>query len=119
MTEHGAAADNAVRDGAPGGAGPFARARAPRDPHCPQSLGSWKLGATAGGSQRRLKGGLANLPAPPGAPFPSFKGETEKGTKGLPRGPKTNPRDSEALSEEGVGWKNDSAGHKGGVMPGL
>jgi len=28
MTEQGAAADNAVRDGAPGGAGPLARARA-------------------------------------------------------------------------------------------
>jgi hypothetical protein len=30
MTERGAAADNACRDGAPGGAGLFARARAPR-----------------------------------------------------------------------------------------
>src|ERR1700741_1634377 len=33
MTEQGAAADNACRDGAPGGAGLLARARAPRDPH--------------------------------------------------------------------------------------
>src|SRR5882757_9395620 len=99
MTEQGAAADNAVRDGAPGGAGLFARARAPWDPHCPQSLGSRKLGVKAGGSQRRPKGGLANLLAPPGAPFPSFKGETEKGTKGPPRGPKTKPRDSEALAQ--------------------
>jgi len=39
MTEQGAAADNACRDGAPGGVGLFAGARAPRDPHHPQDLG--------------------------------------------------------------------------------
>src|SRR5947207_1124145 len=33
MTEQGAAADNADRDGAPGGAGPFAGARASRKTH--------------------------------------------------------------------------------------
>src|SRR5262249_11070846 len=44
-TEQGAAADNAGRVGAPGGAGLLARARAPRDPHPLTALGSRKLGA--------------------------------------------------------------------------
>jgi hypothetical protein len=43
MTEQGAAADNACRDGAPGGVGLFAGARAPRDPHHPKDLGPGSL----------------------------------------------------------------------------
>jgi hypothetical protein len=38
QAEQGAVPDNWHRVGAPGGAGPFAGARAPRDPHPPQSL---------------------------------------------------------------------------------
>jgi hypothetical protein len=53
MTEQGAAADNACRDGAPGGVGLFAGARAPRDPHHPSRLGSRKLGVQVGRSQCR------------------------------------------------------------------
>ena len=57
---------------------------------------------------RRTNPGLANpakepiarLLAPPGAPFPSFEGRRKTGTKGPPRDPKPNPRDSEALAEE-------------------
>src|SRR5262245_34542590 len=61
--------------------------RAPGPLHRPQSVGSRKLGAKAGRSQGWPGEPIARLPAPPGAPFPRL-GEKEKGTKGLPRGPK-------------------------------
>src|SRR2546422_15508 len=87
MTEQGAAADNADRDGAPGGAGPF-----------------------YGGPcvlARRTKLGLANpakepiarLLAPPGAPFPRLQGKRKKGPRARPGARKTTTRDSEALAE--------------------
>src|SRR5262245_17373178 len=75
MTEQGAAADNAVRDGAPGGAGPFARAPRPGTPTTLKTLGPGILAlAFARPAWRRF----APSAAPPGAPFP-FLGETEKG----------------------------------------
>src|SRR5436305_8170296 len=72
MTEQGAAADNAVRDGAPGGAGPL--------------QGLVRLA-------RRTKPGLANpakepiarLLAPPGAPFPHWgNGKRDEGPAPAP-----------------------------------
>jgi hypothetical protein len=45
-----------------------------------------------------LREPIARLPAPPGAPFPSFEGKRKTGTKGPPRGPKPKLRDSEALA---------------------
>ena len=44
------------RDGAPGGAGLLARARAPRDPHALSSLGSRKLGVWRASVNRPPKG---------------------------------------------------------------
>src|ERR1051325_6639569 len=78
-TEQGAAADNAVRDGAPRGARASSQeARASRDPHHPPKLGSRKLGVQAGRSQGWPKGADRKAPwAPPGAPSLSY-GEGRK-----------------------------------------
>src|SRR5438105_2990623 len=73
-------------NGAPGGAGLFARARAPRDPHRPQStcalpaLGSRKLGAKAGRSQGRLKGADRKAPGASRRSIPLMsRGEGKQG----------------------------------------
>jgi len=73
MTEQGAAADNACRDGAPGGAGLLARARAPRDPHPPQDLGPGILARNTGLASRwreprKLPGAVASRVYPTCAP---------------------------------------------------
>src|SRR4051812_33339534 len=51
--------------------GLLARARAPRDPHCPQSLGSRKLGVWPGFA-RPVEEVSQTSWAPPGAPSLSF-----------------------------------------------
>src|SRR5690349_16280476 len=80
--------------------GPLARARAPRDPHHPPTLGSRKLGVQAGRSQGWPKGADRKAPwAPPGAPSLSY-GEGRKTGDGLTRQPeKTLSRDGGALAE--------------------
>ena len=70
------------RDGAPGGAGPLARARAPRDPHpLKVDLGSRKLGAQTG--PRKSGREPRKLPGASRRSIPSF-GETEKGKRRAP-----------------------------------
>src|SRR5262249_23527020 len=68
MTELDAAADNADRDGAPGGAGALARSPRPGTP--PPLTLTWVPEARrdAGGSQRQPGGGSQPPAAPPGAP---------------------------------------------------
>jgi len=101
MTEQGAAADNACRDGAPGGVGLFAGARAPRDPHHPSRLGSRKLGVQVGRSQCRPR----RSRKPPGASrrsIPLVWG-TGKRETGPPRGPKI-----KATGQRSVGCWTDT-----------
>ena len=71
MTEQGAAADNAVRDGASGGAGPFAGARA--SSHDAQA-----------GSRKPGLRGLANPWRLPALHSPRFEGKQEKGRRARP-----------------------------------
>src|SRR5215216_5190145 len=79
MTEQGAAADNADRDGAPGGAGPFAGARASsQDAQAGRSQG-WPKGA-----DRKAPGRLPALHSP------HFEGNKENRDDGPARGPKSN-----------------------------
>ena len=85
MTEQGAAADNACREWS------ARRRRAlrtgPRAPGPPLPSSNWVPEAwreKAGGSQRWPKGGFANLPAPPGAPFPLFGEEGKQGPRARP-----------------------------------
>src|ERR1043165_413782 len=101
MTEQGAAADNACRDGAPRGARASSQeARAPRDPHHPQSLGSRRLGVQPGRSQGWPKGADRKAPwAPPGAPSLSYGRGKENRETGHPGARKTSSRDGGALAE--------------------
>ena len=71
----------------------------PGIPTALKRLGSRKHDAQAG-LANRPKGADRKAPeAPPGAPFPSLEGKRKTGTKGPPRGPKSKPRDSEALAD--------------------
>src|SRR5882757_4677492 len=86
MTEQGAAADNACR-----------------------RWSAWRRRALLRGSRvsQDAQAGLANRPkgasqAPgrlPALHSPRVEGKRKTGTKGPPRGPKSKPRDSEALAE--------------------
>ena len=60
--------DNWHRVGAPGGAGPFARAPRPGTPTPLKAFGSRKSGANR--PSQSPVGSLANSLAPPGAPLP-------------------------------------------------
>ena len=78
----------------------------PGTPTALKRLGSRKHDAQAG-LANRPKGADRKAPeAPPGAPFPSFEGKRKTGKTGLPRGPKSKPRDSGALAEaaDDVEW---------------
>src|SRR5262249_6058197 len=80
---------NACREWSAGRRGLLARALAPRDPHRPQAtLGPGSSARRPADRKAGLWEPIARLPAPPGAPFPSFEGKKEKGTKGPTRGPK-------------------------------
>src|SRR5690242_12934663 len=100
MTEHGAAADNACRDGAPRGArAPYEGPRAPGPPLPSEALGSRKLGVQTGRSQGRSKGADRKAPwAPPGAPSLSYGRAEENRETGAAGRPKTKPRHSGALA---------------------
>src|SRR5882724_11191626 len=75
---------------------------------------------------RRTKLGLANpakepiarLLAPPGAPFPRLKGNRKKGPRARPGARKQTHGPAKRWLRRSR-QKNDSASHKGGVMPGL
>ena len=79
MTEQGAAADNACRDGPPGGAGLFAKGPAPRDPSTPStSLGSRNLGARPAHATPAWRRFAASAGASRRS-IPFFKGTRKKG----------------------------------------
>src|SRR5689334_12298994 len=89
MTEQGAAADNACREWSAGRRKAPRKSLAPRDPSTALKR-TWVPEARRGSRPiaRPAREPIARLPAPPGAPFPSFEGKKEKGTKGPTRGPK-------------------------------
>src|SRR3954467_1313322 len=99
MTEQGAAADNACRDGAPRGArAPRKGPRAPGPPTSLRSLGSRKLGVWPGFAHPAEEVSQTSW-APPGAPSLSFGRGEENRETGRPGARKTLSRDSEALAE--------------------
>ena len=87
--------DNWHRVGAPGGAGPLARASRPGDPHPLKAYGSRNLGVDRPSQGR--SGSLANSPAPLGAPTLFLRdGKRENG--GPARVPEFKARVREALA---------------------
>jgi hypothetical protein len=91
MTEQGAAADNACRGWSVRRRRALRRGPRAPGPPPPSSVGSRKLGAKAGGSQRRPKGADRKAPeAPPGAPFPSIEGKRKKRRRARPGARKQN-----------------------------
>src|SRR3954467_11568229 len=99
MTEQGAAADNACRDGAPRGArAPRKGPRAPGPPLPSEDLGPGSLacGRVSHTRPRRLRKPPGRLPALHPSPF----GERRKtGRRAQPGVRKTKPRHSGALAE--------------------
>src|SRR6266545_5939250 len=67
--------------------GLLARARAPRDPHCPRRLGSRKLGVWPGLANPAKEVSQTSW-APPGAPFLSYGRGTENRETGAAGRPK-------------------------------
>src|SRR5262249_39843339 len=101
MTAQGAAANNAVRDGAPRGARALRRGPRATGPPPPSSdFGSRKLGVQAARSQGRPKGADRKAAwAPPGAPFLSYGEERKTGRRAHLGVRTTKSRDSGALAE--------------------
>src|SRR5947208_3666806 len=101
MKELGAAADNADRRWSAGRRRALRKSPRAPGPPLPSSIGSRKLGAEVGRSQGRPKGADRKAPGASRRSIPLVWGKRKTGTKGPPRGPKSNPRDSEALVEGG------------------
>ena len=101
MTEQGAATDNAARDGAPGGAGPFAKGSCVLARRTKPSLAN------------PAKGPIARLLAPPGAPFPRLRGNGKRGRRARPGARIQN----HGTAERWLKW--NAANQTGDVMSGL
>src|SRR5262245_22519344 len=98
MIEQGAAADNACREWSAGRRKAPRKSLAPRDPSIALKRTVPLKHMGPGSSARRpadrkagLREPIARLPAPPGAPFPSFEGKKENRDQGPDPGPETKP----------------------------
>ncbi len=81
--------DNWHRVGAPGGAGPLARARTPRDPHPLEAYGSRNLGVRP--AFARPVGESRKLPGASRRSNPLFKRDGKRDTAGRPGRPNSKP----------------------------